>query len=125
VEKALATYRSVIESAGDKPQGLAARNRIAAVLVSQRKLDEASALISEVLKKNPRDNDALLLRGNLAMEKKDSATAITDLRAVLRDQPGAVPVFPTVSRRWRKKACVTRSKLRRKTPRCEWNSRSC
>jgi tetratricopeptide (TPR) repeat protein len=98
IDQALATYRSVIESAGDKPQGLSARNRIAAVLVSQRKLDEASQLISAVLEKNPRDNDALLLRGNLAMEKKDSATAIADLRAVLRDQPGAVPVMRTLAR---------------------------
>jgi tetratricopeptide (TPR) repeat protein len=93
-----ATYRKIADTAGEKPQGLSARTRIAALLVRDRKPDEAGKLIAEVLAKNPRDNDALILRGNLALERGDAASAITDLRAVLRDQPEAVGVMRVLAR---------------------------
>lgn len=96
--KALATYQNVIATADDALQGVSARNRVAALLMSQKKYDEAGKLIAEVLEKNPRDNDALVMRGNLAMERKDPAAAIADLRAVLRDQPASVPVMRTLAR---------------------------
>jgi Flp pilus assembly protein TadD len=78
---------------GAKPQGLTARNRVAALYAMEHKNDAALKLVQEVLAENPRDNDALLLRGNLAMQGDDPAAAIGDLRAVLRDQPDAVPVL--------------------------------
>lgn len=96
--KAIAVYQEVIERAGDKPQGLMARNRVAALYAAGGKNDEARKLIQEVLAENPRDNDALLLRGNLAMQGNDPAAAIGDLRAVLRDQPEAVPVLRALAR---------------------------
>jgi uncharacterized protein (TIGR02996 family) len=95
---AAAVYREIVERAGTKPQGLSARNRLAAMLAAAQKNDEARKLIQEVLAENPRDNDALLLRGNLAMQGNDAAAAIGDLRAVLRDQPEAVPVLRALAR---------------------------
>ena len=92
------TYQEVIARAGTKPQGLSARNRVAAMYAAEHKNDEARKLIQEVLAENPRDNDALLLRGNLAMQGNDPAAAIGDLRAVLRDQPDAVPVLRALAR---------------------------
>lgn len=74
------------------PTGLVARNRIAAIKVASRDYDGARKLIDEVLARNPRDIEALTLRGNIALERNDPSSAITDLRAVLRDQPNAVPV---------------------------------
>src|SRR5262249_22652924 len=98
VDDALATYNKIIATDKDGVQGLQARLRIAAVDVQSRRLDEATKLVGEVLQKNPQDNDALILRGSIALEQKDAPSAITDLRAVLRDQPRSVGVLRTLAR---------------------------
>lgn len=98
VDKAIATYTKIVESDGDGPSALTARNRLASIEVARGKLDEALRLVDVTLKKNPRDNDALIIRGNIALERNDPAAAIADLRAVLRDQPGAVGVLRTLAR---------------------------
>ena len=98
VKGALATYRRIIAAAGERPQALNARNRIAAMLASQGQTTEALALVSEVLQKSPRDSDALILRGNLELGRGDSTAAIADLRAVLREQPDDVPILRTLAR---------------------------
>lgn len=98
LEGALSAYRHVVADAGEHPQGLTARNRIAVILAAQGRSDQASRLITEVLRDNPRDDDALLLRGNIAMDRKDPASAIVDLRAVLRDQPRSLPILQALAR---------------------------
>jgi len=96
--RAEALYREVIKSDGVETQGLAARNRLAAMLVQRPDLPAAEVLIAEVLKENARDNDALVLRAGIALSRRDTASAITDLRAVLRDQPDSVPLMRTLAR---------------------------
>jgi tetratricopeptide (TPR) repeat protein len=97
-DAALATYRKVLEGAGEAPAAITARNRIAALEVDRGNYDEARKLVDATLEKNPRDNDALLLRGNLALARNDAAGAVADLRAVLREQPTAVGVLRTLAR---------------------------
>jgi uncharacterized protein (TIGR02996 family) len=82
-------YRSVVRKAEDKPQGLTARNRMAALELAANRSSEAGTLIAEVLKNSPRDNEALTMRANIAMARGDTTSAIADLRSVLRDQPDA------------------------------------
>ncbi len=98
MKAAIATYQEVADAEKDKPMGLAARNRIAAIDVREGRIEEAGRLVAEVLARNPRDNDALILRGNLALSRNDPAGAIADLRAVLRDQPEAVGVMRALAR---------------------------
>lgn len=96
---AAATYEAII--AADErggPAALTARNRIAAIRLGEGKFDAARQLVDEVLAKNPRDNDALVLRSSILLEKGDSAGAIADLRAVLRDQPGSVTLMRSLAR---------------------------
>ena len=49
--------------------------------------EEAKVLIDEVLKENPKDSSALLLKGRLAMQEKDYADAVAAFRSVLKAQP--------------------------------------
>jgi len=89
-----AVYRSVMAAGGNRAMGLTARNRLAAMALAANRSSEASALIDEILKSSPRDNQALTMRANIALARGDTSGAIADLRSVLRDQPNA----PTIMR---------------------------
>jgi Flp pilus assembly protein TadD len=89
---AAVVYEDVVAKAGTEPAGLTARNRIAAMDVSEQRYEDARKLISQVLEKNPRDSDALALRGRISLAHHDPLPAIADFRAVLRDQPKAVGI---------------------------------
>jgi tetratricopeptide (TPR) repeat protein len=91
-DKAADVYREIVRTDAYGPMGLAARNRQASMAIAEKRIDVAEPLIAEVLGVNPQDNDALVLRADIALARGDTATAIADLRAVLRDQPTLVPV---------------------------------
>jgi tetratricopeptide (TPR) repeat protein len=91
-------YKQIIADADPGPAAVTARDRWAALMVQTNDIAGAQKLLAEVLEKNPRDNDALILRGNLALQQKDPKAAIVDLRAVLRDQPNAVGVMRSLAR---------------------------
>ena len=55
--------------------------------------DEAKTLIEEVLAENPKDAQALQLKGRLAMQDKDYTEAIAAFRSVLKDQPDSAEVL--------------------------------
>ena len=93
-----AAYRQVIKDDGTGPSGLAARDRLADALLAANQPDKAASLIDEVLKKNPRDNDALFARASIALQRGKPDAAITDLRTVQRDQPNAVAVVRALAR---------------------------
>lgn len=96
--KAEAVYRQIIAAAGVEGPGLLARNRLAALRVEAHDIPGAQKLIGEVLAQSPRDNDALILRGNLALAQKDPRSAIADLRSVLRDQPNSIGIMRSLAR---------------------------
>jgi tetratricopeptide (TPR) repeat protein len=96
--KAESVYEQIIAQADLAPAGITARNRLAVLKIQKKDLPGAEKLLAEVLAKSPRDNDALILHGNLALAKEDPKAAIVDLRAVLRDQPNAVGVMRSLAR---------------------------
>src|ERR1700751_6065397 len=91
--QARAAYEQIIAKAGSDPAAITARNRLAGLEIRRKKIAAAQKLLAEVLAKNPRDNDPLVLRANLALSQSDPKAAIVDLRAVLRDQPNASGVM--------------------------------
>lgn len=96
--KAQAVYEEVIGAAKTEAAGITARDRLAALRVQLNDIPGAEKLIAEVLAQSPRDDDALIMRGNLALTQKDPRTAIADLRSVLRDQPNAIGVMRSLAR---------------------------
>jgi tetratricopeptide (TPR) repeat protein len=86
-------YQNVLNQFGDEPPGLQARNRLAAHAAAEGDMDRARQLTEAVLVVNPKDNDALLFRGRIAMQDGDSDAAVADFRSVLRDQPESVTVL--------------------------------
>lgn len=62
--------------------------------------EKASArdLMNQALDADSDDVDALLLRGTLALDRKDSRSAIIDLQTVLREEPGNYTAFDLLAR---------------------------
>jgi len=92
-DRARQTYQMLISSNSSGIYGLTARNRLARLLASEGELDAADSLIAEVLEANPRDNDALLLRGKIALARNQPDDAVMDFRSVLKDQPYSAKVL--------------------------------
>lgn len=82
-------YREVSRLDAKGPQGIAARGRLAAMEWSTGNVEAARDLVDGILAENSRDNDALALRARIALSRGDATAAISDLRAILRDQPNA------------------------------------
>ena len=97
--RAEADYRAIIARSKLAGPGLSARDRLAALELTLNDFAGARTLVDEVLAAAPRDDDALVMRGNLALQgNKDPKSAIADLRTVLRDQPNAVGVMRSLAR---------------------------
>lgn len=98
VEDAKKVYRELMERYRVEPNGLRARTELARQLAQEGAADQVNALLAGVLKENPKDRDALLLRGTLALRREDAVGAIADFRAVLRDDPASLPVLKALAR---------------------------
>jgi tetratricopeptide (TPR) repeat protein len=88
-DEAIATYDALIAATDEPnaPQALSAKTRKAMVMARKGDAAGARTLVEEVLKENPRDQDALVLRGSLALDASDPGAAIADYRAALKDAP--------------------------------------
>ncbi len=91
-EEAKKTYQAIIAREDDpkSPIRLAAKTRLAVVTARSGDRSGARTIVDEVLKDNPRDKDALTLRGTLMLDAGDAGGAIADYRAALKDNPNDV-----------------------------------
>ena len=92
-KSALKVYQDIIDKDRLGPNGLKARNNIAVYDLENNEVDAALALVSEVLKENVDDIDALIIRGDIAMKQNDVSTAIANYRTVLREKPAALSIM--------------------------------
>ena len=69
----------------EAPPHLRAAVRKALLAIRRADVDAAMGYVNEVLEVNPRDNQALILRGSMQADQGDALAAIADFRAALRD----------------------------------------
>lgn len=93
LDDAKEVYEDMLAHYGDEPAGLQARNRLAVHAASAGDVARARTLIEEILARNPKDSEALVLKGRIAMQENDYETAVASFRSVLKDQPDSVPLL--------------------------------
>jgi len=79
--------KKIIKDSSFDVNGVKARISLARIYFQEGNKSRAEALVDEVLKEYPGDNDALLLSGRISLKNKDALTAINNLRTVLKAQP--------------------------------------
>jgi putative PEP-CTERM system TPR-repeat lipoprotein len=80
------------------PDDRAVRTRLVAVYYGNGRQADAHRLLEQTLKKNPKDLDALLQRGEMLLAEGRYAAAETDLNNVLRAKPNAPEVHYILSK---------------------------
>ena len=98
LDDATQLLKKVIEEEGDAKNGIIARNRLAQLLLSRRKSDEAEKVVAEILAKDERNVNALMLRASLKIEQNKVDDAIADLRTALNEAPRSAPVLVLLAR---------------------------
>lgn len=83
-EDAKNVFRQMI---ADKPEYKPARYELAEILFRQGKVEEASAVVDDILKLNPKDAGGLVLRARVELEHKEPQKAIPDLEAAQKSDP--------------------------------------
>ncbi len=95
--KAIELLKGVELNAEGKPEAIKAKNSLARLSAQDKDFAAADAKISEVLKINANDLDALQLRGGLALQRGDFRLAIGDFRAVLKDKPAVSELYQSLA----------------------------
>ncbi len=91
IDKSIKVLKGIVDqSKYEDVDGLKAKSQIAVLQMSLKNIDEAETLAEEVLKENPKDVNALTVRGGIALAKKNADAAIADFRGVLNSNPGSV-----------------------------------
>ncbi|HEY6120000.1 MAG TPA: tetratricopeptide repeat protein [Pyrinomonadaceae bacterium] len=95
-DDAVNVYKNILAKS---PEYIQARYRIAEILMSKGDLQSASTQLEDVLKKDPHDRQALLLRARLHAQgnQNDYRSAIEDLKEVLRQEPNSRAGLYTMS----------------------------
>jgi tetratricopeptide (TPR) repeat protein len=90
-------YRDFIARNETSPAAVKARDLLAEFLARQGRTAESEALADETLKDNPQDPQALLLKGKLALGRKNAQDAIAAFRSILKDQPDSAEVLVLIA----------------------------
>ncbi|OYY92503.1 MAG: hypothetical protein B7Y41_15575 [Hydrogenophilales bacterium 28-61-23] len=82
--------RSIMAKAGDSADGLKAKAQVATYLLEDGNKAAATKLADEILAKDNRNEQALLIKVSMVLDEHRVDQAITDLRALLRDNPDSL-----------------------------------
>mgnify|MGYP003883182259 FL=1 len=90
--------RHIMQVAGNQPEGLNAKVKVATKLLGNQKKSEAMQLIKEVLDADTRNVEALTVKAGMAIDDMQYESAILDLRSVLREQPNSAQAYYFIAR---------------------------
>jgi tetratricopeptide (TPR) repeat protein len=88
VDKALTEFAALYK---DHPKDAALARSYAELLLNRRKFDEAGAVISELLRRNRSDVDAMILQGRLQLAQNNPKDAINSIQGALKTEPDSAP----------------------------------
>jgi tetratricopeptide (TPR) repeat protein len=86
-DEAFAIYEQIAGKDPKSVSGLTARNRMAAIMITQNRLDEAKIVIESILVDKQDNPDALMVRAAFYFSEKRYDEAVADLRLVIRSRP--------------------------------------
>jgi len=82
-------FRAIIAKAPDSPHALRAKGALASAALAAGDKAATNVMINEILAKDARNEQALLLRAGIAIDERRLEDAIGDLRTILRDVPSS------------------------------------
>ncbi len=86
-DRARALYEAIVSEEEQRGQGLKAEVQLAKLDFVEQKQDLAQMRVEKVLQENPRQFDALLLKGKMALAQKQGKEAVRAFRVVQKDMP--------------------------------------
>ncbi|MCA9422807.1 MAG: tetratricopeptide repeat protein, partial [Nitrospira sp.] len=92
-EKARATYEAIVAEEETSDPGLKAEVQLARMDFSDKKQELANSRLEKVLHESPRQADALLLKGKIALGEREGKEAVQAFRTVLKDNPNQSTVL--------------------------------
>lgn len=93
LEQAAAAYQAAAALDPRRPEAVAARCELAALHLETRQVDKALAELEAVLKGNPAETRALLLKGKALLAKGEAVQATGALKAAVAAQPQATEPY--------------------------------
>jgi len=88
-QKARELFKQIIDADPNGKNGMRAKVHLIKIALDQKDQQLSGRLVREILDTDKSNNEALLIRANMRLDKKDADGAISDLRIVLRDRPNS------------------------------------
>lgn len=86
-DSAVDVLNKIVDRTGSSEDGLTARGRLGELAMAEDRLEDAEAIVAEILEIDPANLIALEIRGSLNLEAERYDNAIQDLRIVLNEKP--------------------------------------
>ena len=97
-DEAVALLRAAVTRLGDRSAGAAAQLGLARLLIGKKDIPAATSTLDAILKAQPNNDEALLLRADLLLRNGDATHATADLLAVTGRQPTNTVAFELLAK---------------------------
>lgn len=92
-DKAIQEYEYVIDYAGNSKYGLKAQSKIAQLLIQKKEVKKAKEMLDAIISKDPDNDQARLLRGQLYLNGGHHVLALAEVSKVLKNNPESFPAL--------------------------------